>query len=56
MNMETREVSIPTPRAISASSTVARIMAPTRVFSIVSHRIKPMKSAMPIIKIRYIGK
>ena len=34
INMEMREVSMPTPRAICASSTVARTAAPIRVFSI----------------------
>ena len=38
MSMEMREVSMPTPRAIWASSTVARTAAPMRVFSIASHR------------------
>ena len=33
MNIDTREVSMPTPRAISASSTVARTIAPMRVRS-----------------------
>ena len=34
--IEMREVSMPTPRAICASSTVARTAAPIRVFSITS--------------------
>ena len=33
---------MPTPRAICASSTVARMVAPSRVFSMTSHSVSPM--------------
>src|SRR5688572_444424 len=56
MNMDTREVSMPTPRAISASSTAARTMAPMRVFSMVSHNASPIAAAIEIMKMRYTGR
>ncbi len=40
------------PRAISASSTVARTAAPMRVFSIASHSNTPIASAMAIMNTR----
>jgi hypothetical protein len=43
---------MPTPRAISASSTAARTTAPMRVFSMASHSARPMARAVPIMKIR----
>ena len=52
MNIEMRLVSMPTPRAICASSTVARTAAPMRVFSITSHSKMPMATAMPIMNTR----
>ncbi len=52
MNMEMRDVSMPTPRAICASSTVARTAAPMRVFSIASQSATPMMSAVAIMKTR----
>ena len=50
--IEMREVSMPTPRAICASSTVARTCAPIRVFSITSHSTRPIAAAMAIMKTR----
>ena len=47
-----RDVSMPTPRAICASSTVARTAAPILVFSMTSHRIRPIASAVAIMNIR----
>ena len=52
MNMEMREVSMPTPRAICASSTVARTAAPMRVFSMTSQSASPIAAAMAIMKTR----
>ena len=51
-NIETRLVSMPTPRAICASSTVARTAAPMRVRSIASHSATPMATASTIMKMR----
>ena len=52
MNMEMRLVSMPTPRAICASSTVARTAAPMRVFSITSQIATPITKASAIMNIR----
>ena len=52
MNIEMRFVSMPTPRAICASSTVARTAAPILVFSIASHSAIPITIAMVIMKTR----
>jgi hypothetical protein len=49
---EMAETSMPTPRAISASSTAARIRAPTRVRSTTSHRITATAAATAMRKTR----
>src|SRR5262249_20992122 len=54
--MEMRDVSMPTPRAICASSTVARTAAPIRVFSMTSQSATPITAATLIMKIRYPGR
>jgi hypothetical protein len=43
---------MPTPRAISGSSTVARIMAPIRVRSSVNHRTTAITAATPMMNTR----
>jgi len=47
---------MPTPCAISASSTAARIIAPTRVRSSASHSSAPITTATAMMKMRYLGK
>ena len=56
MNIEMRLVSMPTPRAICASSTVARTAAPMRVFSMASQVAIPITSAIAIMKTRNSGR
>ena len=56
MNIETLEVSMPTPRAISASSTVARTTAPMRVRSMANQSASPIAAASAIMKMRYTGR
>jgi len=52
ISIEMREVSMPTPRAICASSTVARTAAPSLVFSMASHSTRPIAAAIAIMKMR----
>jgi hypothetical protein len=54
--IEIRKTLIPTPRAISGSSTVARIIAPMRVRSSVSQSVSATTTATTTMKMRYTGK
>ena len=54
-NSDTRGTLMPTPPAISASSTAARIIAPTRVRSIASQSASPTTTATTTMKMRKIG-
>ena len=53
--IETILVLIPMPRAISGSSTVARMMAPRRVLSMPKNSAKATATAIRIINARYLG-